>query len=325
MYNSSIMAFSSYVPQKMVTNEQLQEVVNTSHDWIFSRTGICERRISTLENTSDIATNIAKDLLKKTNTDPQEIDLIIVATISPDYISPSTACIVQNNIGAKNAFCFDINAACSGFVYALSITDKFLKSGAYKKAIVIGAEVMSKLLNWQDRATCVLFGDGGGGAIIQLDKNKKAILSEDIHSDGNEWKSITAGKFDVCNHFSNIKQKNDDFYLKMNGREVFKFATKIVPKSILNVIEKAKLSFEQIKYIVPHQANLRIVEVIAKKLELSLNKFYLNLDKFGNTSAASIPIALDEMYRLGKIKIGDKVIITGFGAGLTWASMLIEI
>lgn len=325
MYNSSIMAFSSYVPQKMVTNEQLQEVVNTSHDWIFSRTGICERRISTLENTSDIATNIAKDLLKKTNTDPQEIDLIIIATISPDYISPSTACIVQNNIGAKNAFCFDINAACSGFVYALSITDKFLKSGAYKKAIVIGAEVMSKLLDWQDRATCVLFGDGGGGAIIQLDKNKKAILSEDIHSDGNEWKSITAGKFDVCNHFSNIKQKNDDFYLKMNGREVFKFATKIVPKSILNVIEKAKLSFEQIKYIVPHQANLRIVEVIAKKLELSLNKFYLNLDKFGNTSAASIPIALDEMYRLGKIKIGDKVIITGFGAGLTWASMLIEI
>ena len=325
MYNSSIMAFSSYVPQKTVTNEQLQEVVSTSHDWIFSRTGICERRISTLENTSDIATNIAKDLLKKTNTAPQEIDLIIVATISPDYISPSTACIVQNNIGAKNAFCFDINAACSGFVYALSITDKFLKSGAYKKAIVIGAEVMSKLLDWQDRATCVLFGDGGGGAIIQLDKNKKAILSEDIHSDGNEWKSITAGKFDVCNHFSNIKQKNDDFYLKMNGREVFKFATKIVPKSILNVIEKAKLSFEQIKYIVPHQANLRIVEVIAKKLELSLNKFYLNLDKFGNTSAASIPIALDEMYRLGKIKSGDKVIITGFGAGLTWASMLIEI
>lgn len=323
MVGSKILAFESYVPQNIVSNDMLSDIVETSDEWINTRTGISNRRITKDENTSTLATEVAKELIKKANIDKEEVDIIIVATITPDYLTPSTACIVQGAIGAKNALAFDINVACSGFVYALSIADKFLKSGLYKNAIVIGAEVLSKLVDWKDRTTCVLFGDGAGGVLLQADKEEH-ILAEDIKADGSSWEAIKGGYLPINNPFSK-EDKKDSFFLNMNGRDVFNFATKTVPKSINDVLEKAKVSLDEIKYIVPHQANLRIVEVVAKKLKLSLDRFYLNMQDYGNTSAGSIPIALAEMSKKGLISSGDKIVITGFGGGLTWGSMLIKI
>lgn len=326
MYNSSIIALESYVPKRVVTNDELSNLVETSDEWITSRTGISERRITTEENTSDLSISVAKKLIETANINPEEIELIIIATISPDYLTPATACIVQGAIGAKNAVAFDISAACSGFVYSLSVADKFIKSGLYKNAIVIGAETLSKITNWEDRGTCVLFGDGAGGVFIKADETKNSIIAEDLHSDGSNYQSLTAGKLGINNPFTTTQADNkEDFYFQMNGRDIFNFATKMVPKSINNVLQKAKVSMDDIKYIVPHQANSRIVEIIAKKLGLSMDRFYLNLNKFGNTSAGSIPIALAEMVNKNVLNKGDKIIITGFGGGLTWGSMLIQI
>lgn len=324
MYNSEIIAFESFLAQKVVTNDDLSKIVETSDEWIKPRTGISERRISTGLNTSDMCIEAGKKILEKTNTKPEEIDLIIVATITPDYLSPSTACIVQGALDASNAFAFDINAACSGFVYALSTADKFMKSGLYKKALVFGADLNSKLVDWQDRGTCVLFGDGCGAALIQASEENSSILAEDMHSDGSSWRAITGGQMQVENFLTKPDEPNKQ-YLEMDGRGVFGFATKKVPLSILEVVKKAGIDFDEIKYIVPHQANSRIVEAIAKKLSLSMDKFYMNLDKFGNTSAASIPIAIAEMIEKKLLQKGDKIIITGFGAGLTWGTILLKI
>lgn len=324
MFNSKIICFESYVPEKIITNDELSNIVDTSHEWIYTRTGISKRRISTVENTSDLAINVGKALIKNSNIAPEDIDIIIVATITPDHLTPSTACIVQGAIGAKNALAFDINVACSGFVYALSVADKFLKSGLYKTALVIGAETLSKIVDWSDRGTCVLFGDGSGGALLVASEDENSIIAEDLKADGTCWQAITGGSIGINNAFIKDKKENP-FYLQMNGRDVFKFATKTVPKSVQQVLDKSNLSLDDIKYIVPHQANLRIVEVVAKKLEVDLDKFYLNLQDYGNTSAASIPIALAEMSKKGILKKDDKIIITGFGGGLTWASMLIKI
>ncbi len=324
MFNSKIICFESYVPEKIITNDELSNIVDTSHEWIYTRTGISKRRISTVENTSDLAINVGKALIKNSNIAPEDIDIIIVATITPDHLTPSTACIVQGAIGAKNALAFDINVACSGFVYALSVADKFLKSGLYKTALVIGAETLSKIVDWSDRGTCVLFGDGSGGALLVASEDENSIIAEDLKADGMCWQAITGGSIGINNAFIKDKKENP-FYLQMNGRDVFKFATKTVPKSVQQVLDKSNLSLDDIKYIVPHQANLRIVEVVAKKLEVDLDKFYLNLQDYGNTSAASIPIALAEMSKKGILKKDDKIIITGFGGGLTWASMLIKI
>ena len=324
MFNSKIICFESYVPEKIITNDELSNIVDTSHEWIYTRTGICKRRISTVENTSDLAINVGKALIKNSNIAPEDIDVIIVATITPDHLTPSTACIVQGAIGAKNALAFDINVACSGFVYALSVADKFLKSSLYKTALVIGAETLSKIIDWSDRGTCVLFGDGSGGALLVASEDENSIIAEDLKADGMCWQAITGGSIGINNAFTKDKKENP-FYLQMNGRDVFKFATKTVPTSVQQVLDKSNLSLDDIKYIVPHQANLRIVEVVAKKLKVDLDKFYLNLQDYGNTSAASIPIALAEMSKKGILKKDDKIIITGFGAGLTWASMLIKI
>ena len=324
MFCSKIIGFESYVPKNSITNDDLSNIVETSDEWIYTRTGISKRCISTTENTSDFATNVGEKLLKKANLLPEDLDIIIIATITPDYLTPSTACIVQGNLGAKNALAFDINVACSGFVYALSIADKFLKSGIYKNALIIGAETLSKMLDWKDRGTCVLFGDGSGGALLCRDDSYNSILAEDLKADGTSWQALTGGKITLNNPFIENK-KDEDFYLSMNGRDVFTFATKTVPKSVNLVLEKANISLDDIKYIVPHQANLRIVEVVAKKLKVGLDKFYLNLQNYGNTSAASIPIALAEMFEKNILEKGDKIILTGFGSGLTWASMLIQI
>ncbi len=326
MYNSKIVAFDSCIAAKTVTNDDLSKLVETSDEWIASRTGIKQRYISDDKNTSELCSETAVKLLKKSNISPQELDLIIVATTSPDYLTPSTACIVQGMIGASNACAYDINAACSGFVFALITAEKFIRCGVYKNIMILGAETLSKLIDWTDRNTCVLFGDGAGGVIISSSgaDGKSFILAEDMHADGLHWHAITGGELPLCNTFANAPKK-DGHFIKMNGREVFSFATRSVPKSINIVLEKAGLGFDDIKYIVPHQANARIIEIVAKKLGLSMDKFYLNTDKFGNTSAASIPLALSEMSGAKLLNSGDKIILSGFGGGFTWGSVIIEI
>lgn len=322
MFNTGIAAVDCYAPEKIITNDDLSKTLDTSDEWIFSRTGIKKRHLSTGEDTSQLCTKVAERLLAKSGTDPLEIGLIIVGTITPDYATPSTACLVQGAIGASNAFAFDVSAACSGFVYALSIADKYIKSGGCKKAIVIGAEVLSKIVDWKDRSTCVLFGDGAGGVLLEGVK-EGGILAEDIHSKGEDGLKMTGNERKPQNIVYNPEGENNP-YLVMDGRAIFNFATRIVPKSINEVLEKSNLKIEDIKYIIPHQANSRIIDVVAKKLNAASEKFYLNISEYANTSAASIPMALGEMDNKGLLEKGDKIIISGFGAGLTWGSMLIE-
>jgi len=322
MFDSKIAAFGKYVPEKIVTNDDLSEIVDTSDEWIFSRTGIKERRISISENTSEVCAKAAEDALMKADVSPNDIDLIITATMTPDYSSPSTACIVQKLIGAKKAVSFDLSAACSGFVFALCTADKFIKTGAFKNALVIGGEVTSKVIDWSDRGTCVLFGDGAGACVIKAGTG--GVIAEDLHSDGEKFDSLTSLYTPVNNPY---RTDNDEGFkwLKMDGREIFNFATRKVPESINSVLQKANLSPSDIKYIVPHQANSRIVEIIARKMKISMERFFMNMDKYGNTSAASIPIALSELSERGLIKEKDKLLITGFGGGLTWGSAIIEL
>lgn len=322
MLNTGFVAVDCYAPEKVVTNDDLSRIVDTNDEWIYSRTGIKRRHLSDGENTSQLCIEAAKRLINKSGVSPEEIDLVIVGTITPDYSTPSTACLVQGAIGASNAFAFDISAACSGYVYALSIADKFIKSGSYKKALVIGAETLSKSVDWNDRATCVLFGDGAGGAILEA-TNRGGILCEDLHAKGEDGLKLTANERQPHNMLTTPDRENNN-YLVMDGKAIFNFATKVVPQSIKALVDKSGVDINDIKYIVPHQANSRIIDVVARKLKLPVEKFYLNIEEYGNTSAASIAIALGEMSNKGLLEKGDKIIVTGFGAGLTWGSMLIE-
>lgn len=322
MISSKIIFTGAFVPENIVTNDMLSEIVDTNDEWIASRTGIKQRHISKGENTSDIATKTAENIIKEGNLNPKDIDLIIVATVSADYNTPSTACLVQANIGAENAFVFDISAACSGFIYGLSIADKFIKSGTCKNAIVIGAEILSKMVDWNDRSTCVLFGDGAAGAYVERAESG-GILCEDVGSDGLRAMMLTASHKISSNIFTeNKKEMPSSIY--MDGHGIFQFATREVPKSINKLIEKSNVNIDDIKYFIPHQANSRIVEIIARKVKIPIEKFYMNMAYYGNTSSASIPLALNEMNKKNMLQRGDKIIITGFGGGLTWGSLLIE-
>jgi 3-oxoacyl-[acyl-carrier-protein] synthase III len=322
MNEVKILSFGGYVPEKIVTNDDLMSVVDTTDEWISSRTGIRQRRISEGDNTSDLATKAAIIALERANIKPEDLDLIILATTSPDSFMPSSACIVQGAIGAVNAFCFDINAACSGFLFALNTASQFIKTGQCRLALVIGAEVLSKIIDWTDRNTCVLFGDGAGAAIITASEDP-GILSLHCGSDGSKGIALTCPAVPLSNLF--VKADYAKSYITMDGKEVFKFATRVIPASIKWVLKDANLTIEDIKYIVPHQANIRIIESAAKKIGIGINKFYINLPWFGNTSSASIPIALNEMYEKGLLQCGDKIIAVGFGGGLTWGAVLIEI
>jgi 3-oxoacyl-[acyl-carrier-protein] synthase-3 len=324
MIYSEISALAHYVPESVITNDDLSKIMDTSDEWIKPRTGISSRHISKGENTSDICTEIAKKLIEKSGISAEDIDLIIVGTISPDYATPSVACLVQGNIGAENAFAYDLSAACSGFIYALATADKFIKSGMYKTAMVIGAETMSKLVDWSDRSSCVLFGDGGGGAILTASERHCGILGEELRAKGKDGLCLTANERQVVNYWSN-PEREDNKYLYMDGKMVFNFATKVVPASIKNILDENGLTVDDIKYIVPHQANSRIIDIIARKLKCSIDKFYINIQNYGNTSAGSVGIALSEMQEKGLLNRGDKIVITGFGGGLTWGSLLIEI
>lgn len=324
MKRVKIVATASAYPEQVVTNDDLAKIVDTSDEWIAQRTGIKERRISSGENTSVFVIETARKLIERAGVSAEDVDLVVVASVTPDYGTPSLACMVQKELGAKNAVCFDLVAACSGFMFALCTADKFIKAGNYRNAIVIGGETLSKIVDWTDRSTCVLFGDGAGGAFLQ-ETEEGGILRENIGSDGASYEILTEGYTECANAFNSLESyAHPRWYVYMNGREVFKFATKMVLKSIKQVLEEEGLQPEDIRCYVPHQANARIVEVIAKKLQIPFERFYMNMERFGNTSSASIPIALNELNEKGFLKRGDKVILSGFGGGMTWATVLVE-
>jgi len=323
MSNVEISGIGAYLPPLIVTNDRISEFVETNDEWIVQRTGVSERRISQGENTSDIATKAAKSALERAGINAEDLDLIIVATISPDMFIPSVACLVQSNLNADKAACFDISVACSGFVYALEIANSMMKSMNYKNALVIGAEVLSKVTDWTDRSTCILFGDGAGAAILEQGQDEKTgIIKSYLRSEGKKGDALTIGATDFDTPFSKEKILKDRL-IKMNGREVLRFAVPAIVDGITEVLKDTDVSLDEIKYIVPHQANYRIIKSAAQKLNLNEDKFYLNLDKVGNTSSATVPIALNEMYEKGLLSKGDKLILVAFGGGLTYASTLI--
>jgi 3-oxoacyl-[acyl-carrier-protein] synthase-3 len=313
-----------YVPENIVTNDDLAKIVDTNDEWITSRSGIKERRISSGENTSDLAANAAKNALDNAGVSAEDVDLIIVATVTPDMFTPATACIVQSKLGAKKAAAFDINAACTGFIYGLNIGTQFVKSGVYNNVLVIGAETLSKIVNWQDRSTCVLFGDGAGAVLLSSSK-ERGVGSILIASDGEKGEVLQSCALPVNNPYvtDNIQHAGHN-HIVMEGREVFKFATKVMVESVEEILKRENLTMEDIKYVIPHQANLRIIDYAAKKLSSDPAKFYVNLDKYGNTSSASIPIALDEINSKGLLSKGDKFIIVGFGGGLTNGAAMLQ-
>lgn len=322
MNNVRIIATGSYLPERELSNEELSQIVDTTDEWIKSRTGISSRRISCGENGSTLGAKAAEAALKNCKISPKDLELIIVATSSPDSFTPSNACRIQNALGASKAVAFDISAACSGFLFALDTARRFIISGGYSNALVIGTEVLSRLVNWEDRSTCVLFGDGAGAAVLE-GCEQGGILNTYLGTDGiTGMNYINTGNFEMENLF--IEGKDEKQHIYMDGREVFKFAVSILPYSIEKILGESKLTLEDIKYIVPHQANLRIVEGAAKRLKLSMDKFYLNIGKHGNTSAASIALALDEMNRKHLLNKGDKILLAGFGGGLTWGAALIQ-
>lgn len=318
---SRIIGTGSYLPETIVTNDDLSKIMDTSDEWIRTRTGIKERHLVKAETTASMSILAAKNAMENAGVTAEDIDLIIVGTITGDYLTPSTACEVQAGIGAKDAIAYDVNAACSGFAFAVASAHAFIQSGIYKTALVIGAETLSKIMDWSDRSTCVLFGDGAGAAILTGD-NEGGILGFDIGSDGASGMVLACKDRENNNPLVKNPVKLD--YVHMEGQEVYKFAVKTVPASIQKVLGDSGLEPDDIKCYVLHQANLRIIQSVAKRLKVSEDKFPISLDHCGNVSAASVPILLDEVNRQGQLKKGDKIIISGFGGGLTWGTILIE-
>lgn len=320
-----IIGIGSYVPEKVLTNLDLEKMVDTSDSWIRERTGISERRIAEdTQATSDLAFKAAERAVSDAGLKPEDIDLIIVATVTPDRFFPSTACLVQKKLNAVNAAAFDISAACSGFIYAMTLAWQQIQTGYNRHVLVIGADTLSKITDWEDRGTCVLFGDGAG-AVVLGEVEEGGILSAKIGSDGAGAEYLTC----PATHFSpaELEQRNGaaKHTTWMDGQEVFKFAVKIMPYAFEQALEAAGLDIGQIDWFLPHQANLRIIEASAKKFKLPMDKFIVTIHKFGNTSASTIPIALDECIRDGKIKKGETIAMAAFGAGLTWASAVVTL
>jgi len=325
MLRSKIIATGSYAPERVMTNFDLEKIVDTSDEWITERTGIKERRIAEEgQAASDLAYEASKRALKQAGLKAKDIDLIIVATVTGDMPVPSTACILQSKLDAKKAAAFDINAACSGFIYGLSVADSFIKSGVYKRILLVGAEMLSKFTDWEDRTTCVLFGDGAGAAILEASEGENGIISVNIYSDGNlrELLNLPGGGSKYPPSKETISRRLH--FLKMKGNETFKVAVRTLESLVVDTLNANKLKPSQLAALIPHQANLRIIQATANRLGLSMDKVIVNLDRYGNTSAASIPIALDEAVRTGRVRKDDYVLLEAFGGGLTWASALIR-
>lgn len=320
MYHGKIIETGSFLPETIVTNDDLSKIVDTSDEWIYSRTGIKQRRIAVNESVSEMATKAALDAISRSGLDPLEIDMIVVATVSADYAMPSTGCMVQNGIGATNAFCFDLNAACSGFVYGIEVIEQFIQTGKVKKALLVGVEKLSQLLNWEDRGTCVLFGDGAGAVIIEGTSESDGVIDTKSKSIGDQFEALVSP---LRNNDTPYYKQNKEAFLTMDGRAVFQFAVTKVTSLFKDRFEEKHMNADDIDLFVLHQANQRIIESIAKRLKQPMEKFYTNMERYGNTSAATIPIALDELNKAGKL-VGKKVAMAGFGAGLTYGSAIVQ-
>lgn len=329
----------SYAPCNIVTNDDIATIVDTSDEWIRTRTGICERRITKKENTSQLAYEAGLRALQAANVSAEALDLIVCATITPDSFTPATACIVQDMLGAKHAAAYDLNAACTGFIYGIATAVQFIENGIYKNALVIGAETLSKLVDWEDRNTCVLFGDGAGAVYLEYSQEESHILDLTLASDGSKRELLECYAMPVKNAF--IEEEIQELQtgnsvdvltssnepkqtIQMLGGEVFKFAVKAIVGSIQEILNKQELTIDEIDWIVPHQANIRIIDSAAKVLKADFGKFYMNLEKYGNTSSASIGIALDELQKAGKLTKGQKVLLVGFGGGMTSGAIFAE-
>ena len=324
-YGISIAGIGAFAPKHIVTNDDIATLVETSDEWITTRTGIRSRHVvSGDESVADLAIEAAQQALLSAGMDGSEIELIIVASSTPDTIYPAVACQVQHAIGAKNAAGFDMALACSGFVYAMVIANQFLKTGMYKKALIIGADIHSRHTNWHDRNTCILFGDGAGAAVLVAEHGgTDNMLASELHVDGSKGMELTL--FTQSENCPLVAPKTPvNHYVYMNGREVFKFAVGVVPKSISHVLEQANMTINDIDHVVLHQANIRIMQAMSEKLEIPEERLVINLDKFGNTSAASIPLALNEAVLTGRVKPGDKLVLCGFGAGLAWGTAVVR-
>lgn len=319
-----IIGTGSCLPDSILSNFDLEKIVDTSNEWIVERTGISYRRKADDSIcSSDLGAEAAKIAIGKAGLSFEDIDLIISASSSPDKFFPSTACIIQSKIGAKNAAAFDIQAGCSGFIYGVSTAAQYITTGQCRNVLVVGSEVLSKFTDWEDRNTCVLFGDGAGAAVLSQVESG-GIIASILGADGGgaDLLEIPAGGTKEPASFETVK--NHRHYIKMNGNEVFKFAVKILEDSVKKVVAKAEVRLEDIDYIIPHQANIRIIDAAVKRLKFPRERVIVNLDKYGNMSSASIPVALDEALNAGRIQKGDKIVMVGFGAGLTWGANLIE-
>ena len=315
-----IIGTGSYLPKRSVTNKEMEEYVDTTDEWIVSRTGIKERHISDKdENTGDLGFEAAKAALEDAGINAEDIDYILVATTTPHALVPNTSSYIQAKLGAKNAACLDINAACTGFIYGLEVAEGLLKSDYINHILVIGSEVLTKITDFSDRATCVLFGDGAGAAVLTKGNGIKGIISG---ADGTKGGCLHTGDF----HVNNILQEGPTTpqFIRMDGKEVYKFAVNILPEALKAAVERGNGKVDELDHIVPHQANIRIIEAASKRLNVSMDKFYVNIEKTGNTSAASIAIALDELNRSSKLKNGDQLALVGFGGGLTYGAVYLE-
>jgi 3-oxoacyl-[acyl-carrier-protein] synthase-3 len=328
MINARIIGTGSYAPKKVVTNHDLEKILDTSDDWITERTGIKQRHIAEKgEVTSDLAFEASQRALKAAKLSPQELDVIIVATLTPDMHMPSCGCALQNKLGAKKAAAFDIYAACSGFIYGLSIANAYIKSEMYKNILVVGAEILSRVTDWEDRTTCVLFGDGAGAVVLQRQSSKqgkRGVLSTHLHSDGALGNLLCLPGGGSQNPTSNDSFSKRMHFIKMKGNETFKAAVRALGEAAQEALDHNKLKHEDLDFLVPHQANLRIIQAMAQRLKMPMEKVVLTLPKYGNTSAASIPMALDEAVRDGRIKDNHLLLLEAFGGGLTWGSAVIR-
>lgn len=323
--HAQIVGWGKYVPRQVLTNDDLAKMVDTSDDWIRARTGIVERRIAEPgETTSTMSIKAAQAALQVADVAPERLDLIIVTTITPDYLFPATACLVQDALGARRAGAFDLLAGCSGFVYGLGVGSQLIISGAYENVLVIGAETLSRIMDWTDRNTCVLFGDGAGALLLQASDAPGGVLSFTLGADGSggDLLILPGGGSRHPASAETVAQKLH--YARMNGREVFRFATRIMGRAAKEAIRAARLKIDDIDLFIPHQANMRIIQSAAKQLKLPMDKVFVNLDRYGNTSCASIPIAVCEAIEEERIKPGDHLVLVSFGAGLTWAAAVVQ-
>ncbi len=321
----SIVGIGSYAPDRILTNKDLEKIVATTDEWIVSRTGMRERRIAAPEQaTSDLAAEAAKRALVSAGMAADEVEMIIVGTITPDLPFPNTACLVQSKIGARKAFCFSLEAACSGFVYALETARNFIAAGAVRNALVIGAETMSRILDWQDRATCVLFGDGAGAVVLKAAGAPRGIMASSLGANGalTDLLLVPAGGSRQPASEETVRQRQH--YLKMSGKEVFKHAVTNMTRAGLDALKRSGLTIDDVTWIIPHQANQRIISAIGERLGVATEKVIVNVDKYGNTSGASVGLAMDEAWRDGRLKKGDIVLLVVFGGGFTWGATVLE-